>query len=667
MNFIPEPFDFSATVLDWLTIVGILLGVSLTLGFIFSFVAGGLKGPQIFWTSLVTGAIDLTHLSRRRIWAVAVLTFRQAVRRKALLVFVIFALLFMFAGWFLSNTNERESLQVKVYISFVLTAVTWLILPVVLILSCWGIPEDIKARSLHTVVSKPVRRSEIVLGRIFGFGMIGTLILFIMSSVGYIWIVRQVPENSQYLLTSRVPIFGTLSFRNSEGNPGKGVNVGDVGTIRRHGFINGLTRECGIYTFDNISEDMGDGLKLESRFESYRSHKGRILDQPLQCELRIVKELRERTALGLGACYSKFSTLTSAIRTGEYLTLGQSMITLAERFENGEIAPRMADDWKKIAYGYEDFARVMQPFSEIEDDAAWTEEVVEAARNAVTAARSAVQDTSTEGRNESASEFAKAMRIVANSFLEHPDQYKVLLVDRVYRHTAMGVNEFTLNEIFIERTLEYLEDGKPKKGDLYDDLVHGAELQFQVYCLDHGQLLGMARPDFLILKANRPFYHGYSKAIFAIWLMVILTITIGVTASCFLKGPVATFAILTVLVLGSPFHNFLEKSSKGEVVGGGLWEATTKMIDQSSIQKKFENETAIKFDNAVLKALYGVYKVIPNFNSFSMSERVANGFDVPWFEKEKAIVPSVLMTLGFLFPCIVLAYFSLKLRELETK
>jgi len=666
MNFIPEPFDLSASLSDWLMITGILLGVALTLGLLFSFIVGGLKGPQLFWTTLVTGSIDLTHLSFRRIWAIATLTFRQAVRRKALLVFVIFALLFMFAGWFLSDTNDRADLEVKVYISFVLTAVTWLILPVVLILSCWGIPEDIKARSLHTVVTKPVRRSEIVLGRIFGFGMIGTLILLIMSSIGYLWIIRQVPEKSQYLLTCRVPLFGRLSFLDSEGNPGAGVNVGDAFTIRKSGFINGQTRECGIFTFDGVTKDFGDAINLESRFEAYRSYKGKV-GQDLQAEIRIVKELRERTALALGASYSKFSTLTSAIRTEKYLTVGQSLMTLADRFEKGEITPRLTPDWISIANGYEDFARVMNPFSKIEDDAEWTSEVTEAARNAASAARTAPQNKSPEERTETIAAFAKAMRSIAQSFQDHPDEYKNFLVDRVYRHPAIFVKEFTLNSISINRNLTYSEDGKKKDGDLYKDLVHGEELQFQVYCLDRNQLLGMARPDFLILKANRPFYHGYFKAVFAIWLMVILTITFSVTASCFLKGPVATFAILTVLVLGSPFHNFLEKLSKGESFGGGVVEATTKMIDQSSIMADYKNETGLKIDHAVIKGLRGVYKVIPNLNSLSMSERVANGFDVPMFEKEKAIVPSVLMTFGFLFPCVILAYFSLKLRELETK
>ena len=83
----------------------------------------------------------------------------------------MFAVLLMFAGWFLADANERPELQATVHITFLLTAIAWLILPAVIFLSCWALPEDIRIRSLHTVVTKPARRLEIVIGRMAGMGM----------------------------------------------------------------------------------------------------------------------------------------------------------------------------------------------------------------------------------------------------------------------------------------------------------------------------------------------------------------------------------------------------------------------------------------------------------------------------------------------------------------
>ena len=73
---------------------------------------------------------------------------------------MIFAVLFMFGSWFLTSAGEKADIQIQRHVVFVFTAVSWLVLPVVLMLACWGIPEDIKARSMHTVVTKPVRRDR---------------------------------------------------------------------------------------------------------------------------------------------------------------------------------------------------------------------------------------------------------------------------------------------------------------------------------------------------------------------------------------------------------------------------------------------------------------------------------------------------------------------------
>ena len=50
-----------------------------------------------------------------------------------------------------------------------LTATSYLVLLLALIISSLSLPADIKNRTLHTVVTKPVRASEVVLGRIVGF------------------------------------------------------------------------------------------------------------------------------------------------------------------------------------------------------------------------------------------------------------------------------------------------------------------------------------------------------------------------------------------------------------------------------------------------------------------------------------------------------------------
>jgi len=193
----------------------------------------------------------------------------------------VFAVLFMFASWFLTGDSHRPGMQMKVYVSFVLTAVAWLVLPVILLLSCWGLPEDIRLRSLHTVVTKPVRRNEVVLGRILGFASVGTLILGIMSVVGFVWINRQVSAETD--LTCRVPVYGELSFLDRVGNPGEGVNVGDKNETRS--FIEGGSKATAIWKFK--LPEQPDTLRLESRFEAFRTWKG-DMENTLRVQFTIV-------------------------------------------------------------------------------------------------------------------------------------------------------------------------------------------------------------------------------------------------------------------------------------------------------------------------------------------------------------------------------------------
>ena len=237
----------------------------------------GLKnGCAAFANSLIEGFRDLCWMSPRRVGAITILVFRESVRRKTLGVLVVFAICFLFAGWFLSDPNRDPLLKVPIYVTFVLTAISWLILPAVFLLSCWGLPDDIKARSLHTVVTKPVRRSEILVGRILGVTLVGTLVVAIMSVVGYFWLIRALPEVRG--LQTRVPVFGKLTWLDREGKPtDKGVNVGDINMFRS--YIEGDTGARAIWTFSGVGPGLlnKDGkLLLESKIQGFRTHKGNL-------------------------------------------------------------------------------------------------------------------------------------------------------------------------------------------------------------------------------------------------------------------------------------------------------------------------------------------------------------------------------------------------------
>jgi hypothetical protein len=296
LTFNPVEFDIVTGLYHWGVIMLAVTVVAFVTALVTSLLALGFAGPPLVLEHISEGVKDFLGTSPRRCLALTRLTFREAWRRKTLWVFAVFAVLFLFAGWFLADVTVDTDLQVKNYVSFVLRTISWLILPVVLLLACWGLPEDIKARSLHTVVTKPVRRHEIVLGRIFGFCAIGGFVLVVMSGVGYLWIIRQLPGALGSQLTARVPVFGELSFVDNEGNSKDtqgnalkaGINVGDEVMFRS--FIEGNTKARATWDFSNLYPSRLDGsgqLALESSFQSFRTFKGNI-ERQLMCQFTLV-------------------------------------------------------------------------------------------------------------------------------------------------------------------------------------------------------------------------------------------------------------------------------------------------------------------------------------------------------------------------------------------
>ena len=166
----------------------LLAAVALLVTFIvLAFRLGPLPAGDRLFKVVRAAANDLWHTSPRRVLALAWLAMQEALRRRILVALAVFFVILLFAGWFLdSTTNDPATL----YLSFVLTASSYLSLLIALLLSVFSLPTDIKNRTITTVVTKPVRHGEIVLGRILGFGAVGTLMLLAMGVVSYVFVNR---------------------------------------------------------------------------------------------------------------------------------------------------------------------------------------------------------------------------------------------------------------------------------------------------------------------------------------------------------------------------------------------------------------------------------------------------------------------------------------------
>ena len=169
----------------------VLLAVAL-LGLVFGYIFAAARkgflrgGDQVFGT-VTTGFRELLDISPRRIFALTRLAMKEAWRRRVVVALVVYFVILLFASWFLRTDHQEPA---KLFLSFVLMATTYLVLGISLVLSAFSLPNDFKTKTIYTVVTKPVRAGEIILGRILGFSLVGTILLVVMGFFSYIFVVR---------------------------------------------------------------------------------------------------------------------------------------------------------------------------------------------------------------------------------------------------------------------------------------------------------------------------------------------------------------------------------------------------------------------------------------------------------------------------------------------
>jgi ABC-type transport system involved in multi-copper enzyme maturation permease subunit len=234
-------------------------------------VAGGLS----LFAAGLPFLVQIRSMRFRRIYALAALSFKEAIRRRVLYAFSFFLLILLFGSWFYT---AKPSDEVRTYVSVVFTAMTLLLLFAATVISAFSIPADIKQQTIHTIVTKPVERFEIVLGRFLGFFTLMTLVLLVMTALSLIYIIRGIhPEAASESLKARQPLYGELMFENTD-DKGKGVNVGREWEYRS--YITkaepGKAAPTARWNFDNSLDTLAGQKKVrcEYTFDIYRTTKG---------------------------------------------------------------------------------------------------------------------------------------------------------------------------------------------------------------------------------------------------------------------------------------------------------------------------------------------------------------------------------------------------------
>jgi ABC-type transport system involved in multi-copper enzyme maturation permease subunit len=573
----------------FLTTAAAVAVVALIVGFLIALVRHGpLKAGDITYRVVATGLIELWRTSPRRVW--------ESIRRRVMIAIVVYVVLLLFAGWFL-KTGYRE--PGKLFYSFVLMATTYLTLLIALLVSAFSLPQDFKSKTIYTVVTKPVRAGDIVLGRILGFTIIGSALLALMGLFSWVFVYRMLSH------THEVEVAGLENILDAEGNPvgKKGrttlnqshrhevlINPDETGVaLSTNEHEHAITsREVGGETVYTVEAPQGF---MRARVPHYG--KLRFLD-------RSGNEVLRGISVGSEWTYRSFiegGTRSAAI--WEFSGINESV--LRTDGEGQQVLP------------LELIVRVFRTY---------------------------------KGNIESG--------IQGLMQLQNPD---TKLKSDLWNFTA---KDASINTFDWQRKLD---DENRKPIDLLEDLVtKDGRLEVVVQCLDRAQYYGFAQPDgYIRLPDGSPLWN-FVKALISIWVQMVLVIAIGVTCSTMVNGPVAMMFTMSFITLGF-FRQFFVDVATGKQIGGGpiesLYRIVTQMNQMSPLPENFGSDLMRAVDTVLRVGMQSLAFVLPDFRSLSTVDFVAYGFNIPMDQ----LFQDLTVCAAYVAGLFVIGYFFLRTRE----
>lgn len=560
---------------------------------------GPIKALETSGRAIGDCALDIIRISPRRVGALAGLGIKESIRRRVVVVFAVFILILLFAGWFLDPGSIDPA---RLYLNFVLTTTGYLVILLLLFLSSLSLPADIKSRTLHTIVTKPVRSSEVVLGRIAGFTAVATCLLLIMGVISYFFVERGLAH------THKVDADSLKTVEYAAGRP----------TGRQ-----GLTTRVHEHRHKVVVDPSGNG-----RVEMEQGHRHDLKGD--------WKELLSKESAG-----KKYQ-----LGQPEGMLLARVPVYGKLTFRDREGKPtdkgiNVGDEWTYRSY--------------IEGGslaaAVWTFQGITEKRFPAGLPVDMILGIfrTHKGNIEKGVTGSLLLRNPRDGSDVKPTEVEIF-----------ESKEFQIDNRLIPREVR-TPDGK--KVDLFKEFVSDGEVEIWLRCVDMAQYFGVAQADMYLRAHNASFAWNFAKGYFGIWLLGLLVITLGVLFSTFLSGPVAVLATFGAL-LGGLFHDFMFRLATHQTYGGGPFESIVRILTQQNVTSEMEpglRTTVVQtLDQPAAFGLWLLAAVLPDLSRFNVfSKCVAYGFNIPG----DTILTYTCRTFAFVLPLFVAAYLCLKNRE----
>lgn len=555
---------------------------------------------------------DVPRTAPRRVYALARLAFKEAIRRRILFVIGLFLVGLLLAGWYLDPTSDDPA---RLYISFVLTATNYLILMLALFISCFSLPADIKSRTIYTIVTKPVRPTEIVLGRVLGFTAVGTMLLIPMGLASYLFVTRGLDHSHT-----------VADIRQIDGGRFEGETTYD--RFHQHQFTIDAEGD-GLTTTDrghrHIVSKSGDEFIVGPPQDALRA---RVPDYG---QVQFLNREGLPVSGGIDVGYEHIS--------GGYGSGGLS------RFIGRTSDPR------RIEHGYIEGGTLCAAILTFDDitpekypDGLPLEMRLRVFRtlkgDIVTGIRGTVS-------------------------VRNPDNPQIES-DPI----SFVAQEYQVDSIEIGNQVPGSDGSQARTLSLYEDLVgENDQVEIVIRCLDRGQYLGLTRGDAYLKPRESTFAWNFTKAYFSIWLQMLMVIAFGVMFSTILSGPVAMIATFMLVLLGFSAESVYDTRyyiDRGQAMGGGPIESLIRTVRQDSLTLELDiDELPLRIikaiDSVAVYSLDAIVTALPNLpKMLGTAEYVASGFDI----FGDLLLRHTAVTFGYVIVACFVGYFFLKTREI---
>ena len=142
------------------------------------------------------------NMSFQRIWAIALNTFREAVRNKVLAILVLFAIALMAFSLVLGQLSLHE--EIRIIKDLGLAGISIFGVIISLFLGVNLLSKELDRKTVYAVIPKPLHRHEFLLGKYLGMVVTMTSLVVLMSLVLAAFIVMQGGQHGVIMLRAEV-------------------------------------------------------------------------------------------------------------------------------------------------------------------------------------------------------------------------------------------------------------------------------------------------------------------------------------------------------------------------------------------------------------------------------------------------------------------------------